>query len=884
MTTVNGDNVGDFSNNLASDIGPLLALFGEKMTIQYLSESTTFLDYFIFAMAPIGIITGIVSTIRLCGHASIRAFIGRSQEGEGAVEAELCTSTSRDVCELFTKGGVQRVLGRPSILELVYVDRSSDTTTANTDRSANEVGLFLSRNYFQDRIGSGNQEWKRVTGTAATQSRDDVTKGAAFAPNPNLSLNVGVRNQPSWVFWIIAATGLVLQTGVVVLAGVGVWILGWNLNEAGGSAKNYAPSMYITGTVLLCFGMWCCAALIGQTTDEIRFERIDRRHSAHRSRLLWLQPGPQIIGDQSFDPFAYFEDTKKDPLRVWNSSSKSFPDVFELYTVFTVLITLAGFVMQFIGLRGMKGWVSLAQLGITVIMSLLRGLLRIKRLGRHDNKLRDMPDLVAGHELDWLASNIAPRKPEDKLIWHITGRHEHACESDELSAHSPSASMSNGAVSNSLKDRQKKSAPHKVGKELQSQNYSLGCHLFDVRVRLAHLTGNISFQKLDDVEYQVWEDEYVTVRVKARQVATAICTAAGSLNKEQRDKNVVLSIKASSLNHGDHVSVEDTQTIRITLVPPQAFSTGGWRLDSAQLEAALGLWMWGMISDERLLDHDSDVGSRSKAGRVKAARIMSAGSADADWDAKANIQSEMNLWLGRSAINFREAVLVCNDTRSCGIATLFKSCKADSVSEFTILGLQEEIRMQEDIRRFCGWSHIHGGHDGESDSSSGKNTTSGKTATKKLRIQYSDLAMADASLLDLCAQELFTALMLSLVGFLPLNETKLSEDSGRVRLENDSVNEFVTAFQEAGLGTSSDAMLCVVPALRQKLVPVDSERLILALQKSADGYRQDCEWERAETTLLWACKHFAVPQGQLKTQGASQYFTQALMAAAELYR
>jgi hypothetical protein len=115
------DDLSDFSNNLATDIGPLLVLVGESMTKQYLSESTSFLDYFIFAMAPIGIITAIVSTIRVCGHSSLRAFIGRSQEGDGVVEAELCTSTSRDVCELFNKGGITRVLGRPSILELVYL-------------------------------------------------------------------------------------------------------------------------------------------------------------------------------------------------------------------------------------------------------------------------------------------------------------------------------------------------------------------------------------------------------------------------------------------------------------------------------------------------------------------------------------------------------------------------------------------------------------------------------------------------------------------------------------------------------------------------------------------------------------------------------------------
>ena len=474
MATVNDDNVGDFTNDLASDIGPLLALFGENMTIQYLSESTSFLDYFIFAMAPIGIITAIVSTIRLCGHASFRAFIGRSQEGEGAVESELCTSTSRDVCELFTKGGVQRVLGRPSILELVYIDHDGDTSLTKASQSNDEAGLYLSRNYFEDHTVSENAHWKRIDSIPTTQPRGKPTNGASFAPNPNLSLNVGVRKQPSWVFWVIAVTGLILQVGVAVLAGVGVWILGWNLNESEGSAKNYAPIMYVSGTVMLCFGMWSCAALIGQTTDEIRFKRLNLA-SAHQSRLLWLQPGPQIIGDQSFDPFAYFEDTKKDPLRVWTSSSKSFPDVFELYTVFAIVITLAGYVVQFIGLRGMKGWVSLAQLGITIVMSLLRGLLRIKRLGRNDNKLGTMPDLVAGHELDWLASNIVSRKPQEDFFWHITGQYENAYVMGDHKTDSISEPNADGNGSMRIRSDSAKQPTQKVGGALKLQVRNSEC-------------------------------------------------------------------------------------------------------------------------------------------------------------------------------------------------------------------------------------------------------------------------------------------------------------------------------------------------------------------------------------------------------------------------
>ncbi|KAF2681481.1 hypothetical protein K458DRAFT_282784, partial [Lentithecium fluviatile CBS 122367] len=846
MTTVNDDNVGDFTNDLASDIGPLLALFGENMTIQYLSESTSFLDYFIFAMAPIGIITAIVSTIRLCGHASFRAFIGRSQEGEGAIEAELCTSTSRDVCELFTKGGVQRVLGRPSILELVYVECDSEEKTQNSDHAKEEAGLYLSRNYFEDRVASENPHWKKVRGASLKSLNGKANRGAAFAPNPNLSLNVGVRKQPPWVFWAIAAIGLVLQIGVVVLAGVGVWILDWNLNEAEGSAKDYAPSMYITGTLLLCGGMWSCAALIGQTTDEIRFKRRGQ-DSSQRSRILWLQPGPQVIGDQSFDPYAYFEDAKKDPLRVWTSSSKNFPDIFELYTFFAIFATLVGYIIQFIGLRGMKGWVSLAQLGITVVMSLLRGLLRIKRLGRNDNELATMPDMVAGHELDWLAS---------KLI----------------------ASTSTADVTDSSS---------RVMPVADTSAQAQGDHSFHIRVRLAHLTGNNSFKRLDDSEYQNWEDEYVKVRSKARDVATAICTAAARLSKDHQDKDLTLRIEAASLAK-DQATCQ-TQLIDIDLRPPPAFSTAGWRMDSAQLEAALGLWLWVMISDERLLEDDNDRASRSMAEKIHQARIIAAGMDDECWDADVNMQSEMNLWLGSSAVNFRETTLTFYDKSSCGLATLFKKPKSNSSPGFVAHELGEDIKLHTETQRFCGWSHVHSGPEIETGRTSRSSATSGPRSEKsgagtKLRIQFSDLALTDTSLLDLCAQELFAVLMCSLAGVMPLSKTALSENSGRIRLENESVNIFVNAFQEAGLGSSSDAMLCVIPALRQKLEPLHSDRLLSALCKSADNYRQESEWKRAETVLQWACKHFAQNVEESGKHQPSPHFVRALHALAELYR
>lgn len=40
----------DILNNLGTDLAPLLALFGEQVTKQYLSESLNLFDNFIFAL------------------------------------------------------------------------------------------------------------------------------------------------------------------------------------------------------------------------------------------------------------------------------------------------------------------------------------------------------------------------------------------------------------------------------------------------------------------------------------------------------------------------------------------------------------------------------------------------------------------------------------------------------------------------------------------------------------------------------------------------------------------------------------------------------------------------------------------------------------------
>ncbi|RWA06548.1 hypothetical protein EKO27_g8555 [Xylaria grammica] len=189
----------DFSNNLATDLAPLVALFGEAPTKQYLSECLTPEDIVIFAIAPLGIITAVVSAIRVRGTPSLKAFVGRAQEGAGTVEVELCSSTSRDVCELDSNGGIARVSGRPKLLEVVH-DHWHHWKNFPSATLAKELRLYThsgitekkregTRNGPRGRAPDGDERSTRSLVNELTIKKQQ----RVFAPNPNLSINIRIK-------------------------------------------------------------------------------------------------------------------------------------------------------------------------------------------------------------------------------------------------------------------------------------------------------------------------------------------------------------------------------------------------------------------------------------------------------------------------------------------------------------------------------------------------------------------------------------------------------------------------------------------------------------------------------------------------------------------
>ncbi|KAF3023334.1 hypothetical protein E8E15_007415 [Penicillium rubens] len=377
------DDWDDFTNNLATDLAPLITLFGERLTKQFLSESISILDNVIFALSPLGVLTAVVSVIRICGSSSLRAFVGRAQEGPAEAESELLPCVSESTAELFNDGGITRVFGRPKIVEIV----AWQDVNHKTGEKETKIGTL--KDALEEKAWSCNN---KVLPTELPEL--DI---------PNLSLNKGIKRRDQFWFHCAAILGGVLQTGTITYATLTVFVCPQHFKKDDKAVASYAFPLYLIGTTLLFLGMFFCAFIMERSSKEFYLK------AEKPSKIYWLQPGNQDVGDQVFNAFLAVNEGPESSMTKKLRYTKSIRDrrfdrkYLEIYS--TLTSTVLGFIFQFIGLRGLHASVILAQLGSTFIMSIIRTCLRTERMAPDENKMKDDRDLM-GHkqqELDAFA-------------------------------------------------------------------------------------------------------------------------------------------------------------------------------------------------------------------------------------------------------------------------------------------------------------------------------------------------------------------------------------------------------------------------------------------------------------------------------------------------
>ena len=188
-------------------------------------------------------------------------------------------------------------------------------------------------------------------------------------------------------------------------------------DKDGRPIATYAFPMTATGTALLVLGMLTCAHVVDSSTKETRYRAVDGK----RPYLVWLQKGSKV-SDQAFSPTAIY---RRKPCDVITASSRVFKQqdtknsgsserrpsmaetqveeragdiTIETKTILGTILGLLGFVIQFIGLRGMHWSASVVQLAAVLFMTLLRTVVR-----RGFTTPVDTQGLISGYELDWFA-------------------------------------------------------------------------------------------------------------------------------------------------------------------------------------------------------------------------------------------------------------------------------------------------------------------------------------------------------------------------------------------------------------------------------------------------------------------------------------------------
>jgi len=118
------ENAQDAWSDLVAGVAPLVLLVGERVTKQHLREATSRIEYYMLGATPLGLITSIVSLLRLASIPIAARLIGRSDELIREACKEVTPVNTAEVTSVLSAGSVQRGEGNGSAVSRFHVRES----------------------------------------------------------------------------------------------------------------------------------------------------------------------------------------------------------------------------------------------------------------------------------------------------------------------------------------------------------------------------------------------------------------------------------------------------------------------------------------------------------------------------------------------------------------------------------------------------------------------------------------------------------------------------------------------------------------------------------------------------------------------------------------
>lgn len=796
----------NFASNLGSDLAPLLALFGEQVTKQYLGESLGMLDSLLFALAPLGIITAIVAAIRVAGKPWLRSLVGRAKESRGDVEADLMSSTSLDVCELWNGDGIVRVLGSPVLLHLIHVDEgpavagsnsggstTEDTAGIYTFHEAIKLGLYQTKDSHNTNLAASTMAQPLQASTDPEMDDEayaDIEDLRSRENPPNLSLNVSTKPLHPHILISLVVFGFLLQGGVMVYGGASQYWL--KLRKYNSPPIAYGFPLFASGTVILALGMFGCAWAVESSTKEATWKPAPGGGS---KSVIWLQQGGQTVGDQRFESWARRSESPDNTITTSHKSTEPTIEEIEMLDGEIDMLGIAltrwgdvtrmpkklkgrtslvnasiafaffGFVLQFFGLRVMHSSVTLAQLGAILLMTLIRCVGHITRDRRNDIK---NPEQVEGYELDWLSKDLK------------------RCETWEV-------------ITGPVDD---------VDKVPTDAVAKAAMDVMRVRARLARLSKDWNLESRANVE------------ILQHVIEATMNEVFHSMQLEPEFKNTpifewAIPVKAIFRQQAEEHEQAMPPTpgkweIKLTMERTRDENSDwkDWKTDRSELEAVLCLWTSSLTNVNRLR-------AKKHKPRMKQIRLLGL--------ATDELKVDYRLWIHRGVT-------------------------------------PKQIVLDNDQARYFGQSMCF--------NRGGDMEALGRHPNSEVSTSAGYLAVAARGALEtVCAQELYTLFLSQLLaGIKDVGGTtarradestaRLSSNDGwaQFRLNNTSLSLLAEIFSRCGLGTVEEAYFCIIPAFRTvNKLPAHHEAYSEAC-KTSKRLAQEGQWERCTEIDSWLYK------------------------------
>ena len=275
--------------------------------------------------------------------------ISSAREAKVSAELELLSSTSADVCEMWTGKEIVRLAGEPKTTEYIM-----DTTSGKIM----SLTHALSEGIYCRGTGGDSSDFNGLNNLEA----QDLRSGG-----PNLTLNIRGSISSSAELWGLFIFGLTMQS--LVLAFSALVTYHWHWRKGSDMISSYGYPCFLIGSLGASIGIITCSCIIEASTKDN--ELVPSSNKA-RYQPLWIQRAC-TVDSQQFESFVIFNANESQTIKTLRSSDN---DDQSLNTEFSTALTMIGFCFQFVGIRALHWSAALMQFGVTILMTCGRAYVR----------------------------------------------------------------------------------------------------------------------------------------------------------------------------------------------------------------------------------------------------------------------------------------------------------------------------------------------------------------------------------------------------------------------------------------------------------------------------------------------------------------------------